>query len=382
MATAADVAATLARALAAAKALDIPSYTGYAELHGWARHIALDLPVFPYLLFAHCLYAADRTHALTAGRQHWLKSYVLTLFAAFGGSTMAAVLSGRPAPLFTTTANLMMPMQALAWYLVNVVTPFRVVLRLRIVSAVLVYFATAAKVRSIFGAVDGMVDAFPDAWAGIVVLGGLSGCGGSLFMSLERISMYGRGSASELSAPGWPFKAAFLSAFLYYVGTDPTGLVAARVGVKVLPWTKDEVCLFVSAGLCAHAVLCTLYGSTFNPLRPVEVVLSSVLRLPTGAAAAPPVGLPPRGRAGDGAKPRPGSAVGSTTTASTASVLSGGKANTAKLRVPKKGAPAAASVSASRTSCTLGGSSSVASPSDDWSSKPRYPSTGGLTTHE
>jgi len=100
--------------------------------------------------------------------------------------------------------------------------------------------------------------------------------------------------------------------------------------------------------LCAHAVLCTLYGATFNPLRPVEVVLSSVLRLPTGAAAAPPVTLPPRGRPGDGAKPRPGSAVGSTTTASTASVVSGGKANTAKLRVPKKGAPQSAASSGTK----------------------------------
>lgn len=346
-----EVAATLSalgqRALAAAGSLSPSTYTGYAEVHGWARHIALDLPVFPYLLFAHALYAADRVHALTGGRQHWLKSYVLTLAAAFGGSTLASVLSGRPAPLFTTAANMMLPMQALCWYLVNVVTPVRGLLRLRLVSAVLVYFATAAKVRSIFGTVDGLVAAFPASWSGAIVLGGLSGCGGSLFVSLEKISQFGRGAPSELSAPGWPFKAAFLSSALYYLGTDPAGLVATAAGVKALPWSRDEVCFAVSAGLCAHATLCALGGVTFNPLRPVEVLLSAVLRLPEGAAttatvvpAAAPIGAPSRAKVGGTALPRPGamtsSTVGSTVTAST--VVSGAK-NTAKLRVPKKGQP-------------------------------------------
>lgn len=347
-----EVAATLStlaqRALAAAGSLSPSTYTGYAEVHGWARHISLDLPVFPYLLFAHCLYAADRVNALTSGRQHWLKSYALTLAAAFGGSTLASVLSGRPAPLFTTTANMMLPMQALCWYLVNVVTPVRALLRLRLVSAVLVYFATAAKVRSIFGAVDGLVAAFPASWSGAIVLGGLSGCGGSLFVSLEKINQYGRGAPSELSAPGWPFKAAFLSSALYYIGTDPAGLVASAAGVKAFPWSRDEVCFAVSAGLCVHATLCTLGGATFNPLRPVEVLLSAVLRLPEGddagpVAAAAPAGAPSRSRVGGTALPRLGATssktIGSSTSAAT--VVSAGK-NTAKLRVPKKGPPTAA----------------------------------------
>lgn len=198
---------------------------------------------------------------------------MLTTFAAFGGSTLANVLSGAPAPLFTVSSNYMMSYVTIAWYLINHSTPLRALLSFRPVMAIIAFGATAAKARSIMSFMDSFVVRFPDAVLGAIVLGGLAGSGGALFVTIEKIVQGGLETPSELSAPGWGFKSSYVAALAYYVGTDPTGWIAKNAPFEMLTVDRDEMRFAVSMALCTHAALETLYGRHVNPLYPVEEVL-------------------------------------------------------------------------------------------------------------
>lgn len=134
------------------------------------------------------------------------------MFAAFGGSTLAAILSGAPVPLFTHASNFMIAYITLAWYLVDQSLPLRTLLRTRPLNAVIAFGATAAKSRSIFSFIDAYVARFPGIIAGAIALGGLAGSGGQLFISVENKVRKGFRHPSEFSSPGWGFKSAYLAA--------------------------------------------------------------------------------------------------------------------------------------------------------------------------
>lgn len=243
------------------------------DAHGFLRWFLLDMPVVPFLLAFHSIYAALSVQRLTKGRQFWLKSLVLTAFAAFGGSTLANVLSGQPAPLFTVSSNYMMSYITVAWYLINHSNIIRGFLSFRPVLAIVAFGATAAKVRSILSFMDDFVVRFPSAVLGAIILSGLAGSGGALFVSIEKIIQNGLNASSELSTPGWGFKIAYIAALVYYVATDPVGWISENVPVELVTFEKEEVRFAIAVALCTHAALETLYGRHVNPLYPIEQVL-------------------------------------------------------------------------------------------------------------
>lgn len=238
----------------------------------------LDVPVVPVLLTFHALFAATQTAKPAAGRHFWFKSWVLTVFAAFGGSTMAAVFSGAPPPLFTTGSNYMLGYVTIAWYLVHHVPLLQAFLQLRPIAAVLAFGAQAAKARSIFAFVDAFVGRFPGAAAGAMVLGGLAGSGGSLFVAFERKLRLGSAATSELSKPGWGFKSAYIASVCYYIGTDPDFVFRSAVIPLRKAWPRDRVRFTISICLCCHAFIEALIGRHINPMYLFENAFYAVTR--------------------------------------------------------------------------------------------------------
>lgn len=203
------------------------------------------------------------------------------MFAAFGGSTLAALLSGRPVPLFTVSSNVMMLYLFGAWYLIHQSRLIRSILSLRPITSILAFGATAAKARAIFGFMDDFMREFPNATCGAIVLGGLAGSGGQLFVSLEKIVQNGSQTPSEFSSPGWGFKSAYFASAAYYIAVDPEG-VLYDYGVSLFEADRDTARLCISAALCIHAALETLYGAHVNPLFWIENIFFALTGLRDG----------------------------------------------------------------------------------------------------
>jgi TRIC channel len=265
-------------------ASSLASSTSLRDAHDLLHWFLLDMPVVPGLLGFHALFAAERVHALTKGQQFWFKSYVLTIFAAFGGSTLAAIFSGAPAPLFTHASNYMLGFITVAWYLVDQSRVLRAVLRTRPVNAVLTFGATAAKARAIFSFIDAFIVKYPGAMAGAIALGGVSGSGGQLFVSLEKKARRGFHTPSELSSPGWGFKSAYLVALAYYVATDPEGILSELPIPVKYSAARDTARYVLSLGLCSHAALETLLARNLNPTYVLDRLFYAVTRVRQDAA--------------------------------------------------------------------------------------------------
>lgn len=198
------------------------------------------------------------------------------MFAAFGGSTLASVLCARPAPLFTKSSNTMMVHITLAWYVINHSQMARAFLTMRPVSAVLCFTAMAAKSRTIFSFIDEYNRRFRHQAAGAVLLGGLAGCGGSFFMTIERIVQRGFAAGSELSAPGWGFKSAYIAAACYYLATDPHMIVRSWVVPLQYAVDKREARFWIALALCVHAAVESLIGRHINVVFVLEQVFFAV----------------------------------------------------------------------------------------------------------
>jgi hypothetical protein len=261
------------------RAASVASSATVRDAHDLLLWFLLDMPVVPGLLAFHALFAAERVHALTEGRQFWFKSYVLTVFAAFGGSTLAAIFSGAPAPLFTHASNFMLGYITAAWYVVDQSRPLRTFLRTRPVHAVMAFGASAAKARAIFSFMDAFVVKHPGAMAGAIALGGLAGSGGTLFVSLEKKARQGFHTPSELSSPGWGFKSAYLVAAAYYLATDPEGMLARLPVPLKYSATRDSARYALSMSLCTHAALETLLARSMNATYPLDRLFYTVTRV-------------------------------------------------------------------------------------------------------
>lgn len=260
-------------------AANIATSSSVRDAHDLVHWFLLEMPVVPGLLFFHSLYAAERVNAMTGGRQFWFKSYVLTIFAAFGGSTLANICANQPPPLFTVASNFMLSYITVAWYVIDQSRALRSFLRLRPISAIMAFGATAAKARAIFAFIDNFIVKYPGAMAGAIALGGLSGSGGLLFISLEKKARHGFTTPSELSSPGWGFKSAYLAAGVYYLVTDPEGiLVELAIPVKYSV-ARDTARYALSMFLCAHAAIETLAGRHLNPLYYFEMLFYAITRV-------------------------------------------------------------------------------------------------------
>lgn len=168
-----------------------------------------------------------------------------------------------------------------AWYLIHQSRLVRSILTLRPIMAILAFGATAAKARSIFGFMDDFMREFPKAVGGAIILGGLAGSGGQLFVSLEKIVQHGVQTPSEFSSPGWGFKSAYFAAAAYYIAVDPED-VLYHSGIALFEMDRSTARLYISAALCFHAALETLYGSHVNPLFWVEDIFFALTGLKHG----------------------------------------------------------------------------------------------------
>eukprot|EP00737_Agarophyton_chilense_P000620 gb/GEZJ01000689.1/.p1 GENE.gb/GEZJ01000689.1/~~gb/GEZJ01000689.1/.p1 ORF type:complete len:348 (+),score=46.71 gb/GEZJ01000689.1/:35-1045(+) len=236
----------------------------------------IDQPVLPVLLVAHALFASLNIYRLTRGRQFWLKSLVLTIFAAFGGSTLASICTAKPVPLLTHSSNFMLSYVTVAWYAVNHYSTIRNFLSFRPIAAVLAFTAMAAKARTIFNFIDQHNRLFPGAAAGAIVLGGLCGSGGSFFITLERIVQHGFSAAGDLSAPGWGFKSAYIAAAAYYVATDPHMMFRTSLAPVSYALHPRAARFWIALFLCSHAAVETLVGTHINPFFVFEHILFAV----------------------------------------------------------------------------------------------------------
>lgn len=153
----------------------------------------------------------------------------------------------------------------IAWYFVHTNSLVRGFLSWRPINAVLSFGAMAAKARAMFTFMDDYVREYPRAVAGVIILGGLSGSGGQLFMSAENIVQNGMSTASEFSSPGWGFKSAYIAALVYYIATDPEDILY-DLGFSVINTDRTTARFYISAALCFHSFFETLYGTHVNPL--------------------------------------------------------------------------------------------------------------------
>lgn len=262
---------------------DIPSF-----IH-W---VLIDVPVIPFLICFHVTFASISTYKAGASRHFWLKSFVLTLFAAFGGSTLSNVLSGMPAPLFTHSSNYMFGYVAVAWYIVNTIPFIRMILMFRPVAAILAFGAQAAKARTIFGFIDGFIIRYPRSAVGAVVLGGLAGSGGGLILGFERKLRLGKSSHSDFSRPGWTFKSAYLASLTYYMLTDQDSFLRDLFGWNIVV-AKDKARFFLALALCLHSAFEALIGKHINPLYFIETVIYTIMRLERSDVVEQKSGLAP-----------------------------------------------------------------------------------------
>lgn len=258
--------------------------TSVQDLPSLIRWFLLELPVAPVLLCFHVFFVAAELHKPSSGRHYWIKSLALTTFAAYGGATLSCLLSGAPPAMFTTASNHMLGYVCVAWWLVHTVAPLRSLLALRPARAVLAFGANAAKARSLFSFMDKFVLRYPGAAAGAIVLGGLAGSGGALFIALERKLRLGPSARSALSRPGWGFKSPYIAAALYYVLTDPDGLLQGMTIPLRNAIPRDDARFAISLALASHAGLEALLGRNFNPVYFVEYILYSLARLEKGSA--------------------------------------------------------------------------------------------------
>lgn len=249
------------------------------DIPGLVRWFLLDVPVAPVLLCFHVLFVAAELHKPGGGKHYWIKSLALTTFAAYGGATISCILSGATPAMFTTASNYMLGYVFAAWWVVHTVPTLRWFLTMRPVRAVLAFGAKAAKARSLFAFMDNFVVRFPGAAAGAVVLGGLAGSGGALVIAFERKLRLGPTARSALSRPGWGFKSPYIAAALYYVLTDPDGVLRSMsIPLRsVVP--RDDARFAISLALASQAFVEALYGRNFNPLSVIEYVLFSLARL-------------------------------------------------------------------------------------------------------
>lgn len=267
------------------QAYDLVYSTTPTDIHQLLRYVILEMPIVPFLITFHVTYASLATYRVSQGRDYWLKSLVLTTFASFGGSTLAAILSGQPTPLFTTSSNPMLIYIITAWYIIHHNALIRNILSIRPIHAIIAFGATIAKARSIIAFMDDFMYKFDHNTAmGAIALGGLSGCGGSLFVSADNGIRTSFKQPSELSRPGWGVKGSYTAAIVYYLLTDPHSILTQGFGIGIKTGTsihKDEARFWIALLLAIHAAMEILLGTSINPFSVFDRIAVTITRVNT-----------------------------------------------------------------------------------------------------
>jgi len=252
------------------------------------------------LLVAHCLVMVVVVDKYTQGKHGFLKSIVLGFVMSFGGAIINAILTATPSPVSTEGANSLVPIFLLCWWLVNC-TPVKKILQIKVVLAPIAVVATFARVwspkiskqtfaqantkgalwcwqiRAISMTVDSVAKQVPDGWVAAILLGGIGGCGGLLFLDADRKFRTGFNAKSTFSSPEWPIKSAFLTSTAYYVLSDPHNIIQSYVDFPHLQNADLRFALgtFLSIISIAEMIL----GRSINLFHYFERILVAVLGL-------------------------------------------------------------------------------------------------------
>eukprot|EP00188_Purpureofilum_apyrenoidigerum_P005801 Plantae.Rhodophyta-Purpureofilum_apyrenoidigerum.ctg7979.p1 GENE.Plantae.Rhodophyta-Purpureofilum_apyrenoidigerum.ctg7979~~Plantae.Rhodophyta-Purpureofilum_apyrenoidigerum.ctg7979.p1 ORF type:complete len:294 (+),score=41.91 Plantae.Rhodophyta-Purpureofilum_apyrenoidigerum.ctg7979:155-1036(+) len=240
------------------------------------RDTLIDLPPTA-LLYAHCIFIIVALYPYTSSKHKFLKSIVFTFFVSFGGALVNAVLTATPSPLATEGANELVPVYLFVWWLVNCVPAVRYIFQLKLVYAPVVFLAHFAKVRAITATVHEVAARAPGGWAATILLGGIAGSGGVIFMDADKKFKLGPHTPSTFSAPEWGFKSAFLTAAVYYFLTDPHNLIVSYIDLPDI--NVGDLKFFLSMFLATLAVIEVLFGRSFNVFHYIERGLINVLGL-------------------------------------------------------------------------------------------------------
>mmetsp|Transcript_1399 Transcript_1399/g.4161 ORF Transcript_1399/g.4161 Transcript_1399/m.4161 type:complete len:294 (-) Transcript_1399:38-919(-) len=240
------------------------------------RDTLIELPPTT-LLYAHCVFIVIALYPYTSSKHKFLKSIVFTFFVAFGGALVNAVLTATPSPLATESANELVPVYLFIWWLVNCVPAVRYLFQMKLIFAPIVFLAHFAKVRAITSTVNEVAARVPGGWAATILLGGIAGSGGIVFMDADKKFKLGPHTPSTFTAPEWGFKSAFLTSAVYYFCVDPHNIIVSYVDLPEI--NRGDLVFVLSLFLATIAVLEVLFGRSFNVFHYIERVLINVLGL-------------------------------------------------------------------------------------------------------
>eukprot|EP00184_Porphyridium_aerugineum_P002556 CAMPEP_0184707276 /NCGR_PEP_ID=MMETSP0313-20130426/37188_1 /TAXON_ID=2792 /ORGANISM="Porphyridium aerugineum, Strain SAG 1380-2" /LENGTH=301 /DNA_ID=CAMNT_0027168851 /DNA_START=117 /DNA_END=1022 /DNA_ORIENTATION=- len=212
----------------------------------------LGIPVFPYLLIPHCIIAVIFAHDAHGGKDHYLKSFIMSYLTAFGGSHLTNLITGRMVPMLSGMGDTMLVTLFVVWFAYRNALWMRKLVKVRLIYAVLFCLATLTRFINVMNATTSLKSAFPASQSGPIILGGLFGTGGGLLLDLDKVAT-GVASLSSLSNPGWGFVTPYVAAFLVVYIPDLANSGAAFdygfFGIKT-----DDVLFVLAFGFSLHAL--------------------------------------------------------------------------------------------------------------------------------
>jgi len=197
---------------------------------------------------------------------YWLHSLVWAVLRTTGGGIIRSVLLQEKPPVLAD--KIYLPIIIASWYLSYYVTPFSNAQNTTGGKALLGAVEAISKLQTITGGVDKAVQVLPDSPIAAVLVGVLSGCGGTLLYDFEKLA---RGETTNYTAPSWVLKVTFWSALLYYLATHYAGILSPRRAKLILG-------LF----LIAHYLVRAIINPNWNAFKAVglEEFFYRVTRIP------------------------------------------------------------------------------------------------------
>jgi len=199
--------------------------------------------------WGHALYIINtsKKQGLTSSH-YWLHTLMWAVLRTSGGGILRGIILQEKPPVLSDKPTL--PLILAAWYLTYFVKPFERVQASRPGTALIGAIEAVSKLRTITGGVDKAVQVLPDSPLAAIVIGVISGCGGTLLFDLEK---YSRGELTNFSRPGWVLKITFWSALAYYAVVHYVKLVTPR-----------RAKLMVGIFLLFNYLMRALYNPDFN----------------------------------------------------------------------------------------------------------------------
>jgi len=163
--------------------------------------------------WGHALYiiSTNKKQGLTKDN-YWLHTLMWAVLRTTGGGILRSIILQEKPPVLSDKTTL--PIILAAWYLSYYSKPFERAQASPAGTALIGAIEAVSKLRTITAGVDKAVQALPDSPIAAVVVGVISGCGGTLLYDFEKFT---RGASSNYTTPSWVLKVTFWSSLVYYV---------------------------------------------------------------------------------------------------------------------------------------------------------------------